>query len=262
MERIEKIACLSKSIMLFLSIICLQVIGLGLVSLIAPEIGLNMDKQEHVMIVSCIISVVYMLWVTFWYRMVEKDWVIVKQDIPFRLWVASLGLGVGACITFSFLLGILRQFIPDVLLQQYNDTVSGFTKITPVVLLYTVVLGPAAEEFVFRGMLIRQMRKSFTMNEAIVFQACLFGVYHLDVIQGIYAVIMGIILGKIYQKTGGLQVTIFTHILFNSTSYLLQILLKHSGKNNEAMSWGVFLAGAFLFVFALWYNKKSEKVGG
>lgn len=259
MIRIEKIVCLSKSILLFLSILCIQVIGLGAVSLIVPDVGLDMNNNEKVMIVSCIICVMCMLWVALWYRMVEKDRVITRKKVALGDWVVSIGLGIGSCIFFSYLLGVLQQFIPESFIQQYKDTIDGFTKITPLVLLYVALLGPVAEEFIFRGMLLRQMSKSFSMNGAIFFQACLFAVYHLNLLQGIYALLMGIVLGKIYQKTKALQVTILTHIIFNSTTYVLQVILEHAGKHSNLISYIISALGAIIFLVALWYNRTSEK---
>jgi len=65
---------------------------------------------------------------------------------------------------------------------------------------------------------LKKVVPSFT---AIILQAIIFGIYHLNPVQGVYAALLGIVLGTVAEKTRSIWTAILVHVSFNSISTLL-----------------------------------------
>lgn len=79
-----------------------------------------------------------------------------------------------------------------------------------------IVVGPIAEELLFREAIAGEMlRRGANPWVAIVVSAIAFGVIHLNLAQGLYALPMGLLFGIIYYKTGNIVLTSFLHIFNN-----------------------------------------------
>jgi len=103
---------------------------------------------------------------------------------------------------------------------------SGFV---PIIFAVSVS-APLFEEIIFRGIILNDFKKVFPAWAAILVQAILFGFFHGNLIQGIYATILGIILGFIYYKYRSIWAVILLHFSYNTTSLLLDQWL-HSNLN-------------------------------
>ncbi len=117
----------------------------------------------------------------------------------------------------AFLTGISAAFFPK-WMDFYENMMesAGFSQEPSLLLvLYAVLLGPIAEELIFRGVTLSSARKALPLWAANLFQAFLFGVFHMNVIQGIYAFFIGLFLGYICGRGGSVWLSIFLHILFN-----------------------------------------------
>lgn len=93
---------------------------------------------------------------------------------------------------------------------------AGFNNYTSFVIsLYALLLGPITEELVFRGITFHAAKQYLSVPIAITLQAFLFGVFHKNMIQGIYAFALGLGLGYIMYLYDDILLTILVHILFN-----------------------------------------------
>lgn len=99
-----------------------------------------------------------------------------------------------------------------------------FDRISPVVVLYVSVLGPIIEEYIFRWKLLNRLRP-LGEKGAILFSALMFGLLHGNLSQILYATAIGVVLGYVAVKTGRLKYNCLLHILINSYSTLLVLLL-------------------------------------
>lgn len=84
---------------------------------------------------------------------------------------------------------------------------------------------PIFEELLLRGIVFNKLRENMNLNLAIIIQALIFGVYHGNMLQFIYASILGIFLGLTYVWTDSLWAPIIIHIFFNSSSLILSKIL-------------------------------------
>ena len=91
-------------------------------------------------------------------------------------------------------------------------------------LLTTGILAPIVEEIAFRRGIQKNMSEKFNPTVGIIVSALVFGVMHGNLFQGVFAALMGIILGVVYHKTNNLWYTTIIHIVNNSASVLITLL--------------------------------------
>jgi membrane protease YdiL (CAAX protease family) len=92
-------------------------------------------------------------------------------------------------------------------------------------LLLALAVGPALnEELWFRGFLGRGLVGRYGPMIGILVTSVLFGVFHLNLVQGLYAVMLGLALHLIYRATRSLWVPILVHFVFNSVGVSLAYL--------------------------------------
>lgn len=100
----------------------------------------------------------------------------------------------------------------------FNTYMQNATIINTIVIsIQVIIIGPIIEELIFRKLLLGKLLEKFSNRpiKAIVYSALIFGIVHLNIIQGVAAFGGGIILGLIYYYTKSIKATIFAHILNN-----------------------------------------------
>lgn len=95
-------------------------------------------------------------------------------------------------------------------------------------LLFTVVLAPVCEELMFRKTVI-DCTAVYGEKLSILFSALLFGFFHANLYQFFYAVLIGLLLGYAYTRTGKLWVTVLLHAAVNFCGTLPLLLEKYTG---------------------------------
>lgn len=91
---------------------------------------------------------------------------------------------------------------------------SVFTEPSILMLVVTVILAPIVEELTFRYFVFNKIRK-YGDKAAIITTAVLFGLFHMNFEQFIYATAIGLVFGYIVSKTGYVRYTIMIHMLVN-----------------------------------------------
>lgn len=139
-----------------------------------------------------------------------------RRSLPDGLLTVAAGFtsSVGLNILFS-LSGAAQQ------LESYQSVAKDQYAVPLLVgiLLYGIV-SPLAEEVVFRGILFNRMRKDFPPGMAILLSGVLFGLYHGNMVQGIYGTLMGVLMAYLYERMGRFEIPCLFHMTANLTVYL------------------------------------------
>lgn len=90
--------------------------------------------------------------------------------------------------------------------------------------LIPAVIGPIVEELIFRKLMIDRLH-NYGETAVIVFSALCFGLFHGNLTQFLYASCVGLFLGYVYCKTGKVIYTMIMHILLNTISASVMLLL-------------------------------------
>ena len=140
------------------------------------------------------------------------------------LWVALFSLGT--IIPLSFLYEQLG-------IEMDENTQQIFTSLMKEPWGYVAVgiLAPLAEEVVFRGAILRTLLGIMSKKNhwvAIFISAALFGLAHFNEAQFINALLMGLLLGWMYYRTGSLVPGILLHWVNNTMAYVLTNIMPQS----------------------------------
>lgn len=175
-----------------------------------------------------------------------------------------LGIAIlipGAQYASSYICGVIQIIIPS-WMEQYEEllkTAGLDNAITPVLLLYSVILAPICEELIFRGVTLNSIKRALPFWAANIFQAVLFGAFHMNWVQGIYAFTIGLILGYICEKGGSIYCSILFHILFNFWGTVISQLLPSEGSTLMAIISFPVTIISFALGFMLFHAKAGAR---
>jgi len=98
-------------------------------------------------------------------------------------------------------------------------------------LVLVVIVAPFVEEFLFRKVLIDRVRV-YGDKVAILLSGILFGVFHGNIFQVVYATLLGMILAYVYLKTSKILYCIGLHMAINIIGGALPLLLMRGADMN------------------------------
>lgn len=84
----------------------------------------------------------------------------------------------------------------------------------------TCVLVPIAEEFLFRRLIFKVLRKWLSFTLAMMISAILFGFYHGNLVQFVYATLCGLALAYLYEHFQNIVAPIVAHMVMNLVAVL------------------------------------------
>ncbi|MFW6072375.1 MAG: CPBP family intramembrane glutamic endopeptidase [Thermoplasmatota archaeon] len=148
--------------------------------------------------------------------------------VPFEVPSKSnlIYIGVGILVTLITALGLLQlQSMLDLMSKSIIQEVVENNPIILIVLaILSVVLVAPSEELLFRGAVQGRLRENFGPYASILTASLLFGSLHLlnftgsilpTLMSAFIIVIIGGILGWLYEKTENLAVPILVHAMYN-----------------------------------------------
>ncbi len=105
----------------------------------------------------------------------------------------------------------------------------AFERASPLVWVLSVVviggLAPVAEELLFRGFLLPVFARRWGAAVGIGISALMFGITHGDLLQGSFAVLVGLYLGWLATKSGSIRWAIAAHAVNNASA----VIVSHVG---------------------------------
>lgn len=126
--------------------------------------------------------------------------------------------------------GIVNNYLFSIVLSLIGKFTSGYWNVIKVFynqdlfleIIALCVLGPAVEELVYRGFVYQRLRESCSEGKAAVWSSLLFGLLHFNLVQCVYAFVLGLLLAHIIYKTGSLLTAAAAHMAANLVSVLWQ----------------------------------------
>lgn len=174
---------------------------------------------------TAVMHVVYVLVFGLWYRR------LVKRSEE------QIGKMAIKDFVILFLIGILIQLVMSLALTyilplfetieaQYNKLLDSMELgQNALSFIVTVLVAPIGEEFIFRGVTMELGKRHLPFHVLNVLQALLFGLYHMNIVQGIYAFLLGIVLGLVLKRYQNIKACIWLHMAINFAGNALPALL-------------------------------------
>ena len=91
----------------------------------------------------------------------------------------------------------------------------------PLEILLFLFLAPLSEEFLFRGIFYRRLRTLCRPVPAVLTGALVFALFHGNLLQGLYAFLLGILLLYVYETSHSLLAPIVLHTAANLASLVM-----------------------------------------
>lgn len=155
-----------------------------------------------------------------WFWKLQRETWKKKQDtadLTWKAWLRILIFGIVLQLAGILFLMLVQMFTPE-LMENHRQVMESLGMFSPSFLsvLYTAVLAPVTEELLFRGLTMKILSREFPFWMANMIQAFYFGLVHGNVVQGIYAFLIGLLLGLLLKKYGRLRACIACHAVVNT----------------------------------------------
>lgn len=212
--------------------------------------------------ISAAIGIVDIVVFSIWLKKQKKSGdILVKADkLDAKGIVLILILGVCIQISLSIILTVISNLRPD-WFDGYGELIDSLGMgNTFISFLYVGLVAPIAEELIFRGVTFNKARKYMPFLAANFVQALLFGIYHMNLIQGLYAFAMGLSFGLI-RRAYSLIGAILLHMTVNIAGMTLDYILPEQILNNHiAVSILFLLTGAAVTAILLYAGKQVKNI--
>lgn len=233
----------------------IEIIFNAVLRLFVHGMGEKAHLSQYVFVANFILKVVTLVVFGLWYKISSKkriEKVNYRETLRPQITICLVGIGLFGQYVMGFVMAIFRLLTPSIF--------DGYEKITqavslnnghPIAMLILVgLLGPIAEEVLFRGVIYGKLRDVFSVAQAAILSGAIFGIYHKNIVQAIYATLFGILLAVIYERTHTLWGAIVTHMMFNLSSYLLVWVTNVLQKFGN-VTFALFLLGLYAVSFVI-----------
>lgn len=120
---------------------------------------------------------------------------------------------------------IQERFFPEVF-EKYKDMVEMSGMGTDFLMLISAsCLAPVGEELLCRGVTLMYFRKSVPFWIANIIQSLIFGIMHMNWVQGTYAFLIGLILGYAVKKYNSIIPSVMIHFFVNTVTSVITAVL-------------------------------------
>lgn len=115
---------------------------------------------------------------------------------------------------------------------------------------------PVAEELLFRGIIYNFLKRMTMRKYAVLISAFVFGIYHMNMVQGAYAFLMAMLIIYAYEYFGDFKMPVIIHIISNVLAYSLSYT---ELAVNGFVNWPVCVVFLALAAGALFLLKKQKR---
>ncbi len=170
-----------------------------------------LSHLDTISVVSAIITVVIFWFIAFFRkRPLEQELGLYKVSFTSLCSVSAIAIAAGYVISLIF------SFIPERWLTGYNEQMTSMLDAeSSLMFVATVVVAPIVEEITFRAMMYGALSRAMPSWVAMLLSSFIFGAAHGNIIQGIYAFSLGMLLVWIYYRFGSVIPCIMLHMVFN-----------------------------------------------
>ena len=173
--------------------------------------------------------------IPIYYWMYKKDFKKageVKRNIPMsnKDYIAIIVSGAALAVAMNNIIAITPLPYIFTGYEAPNEVIFGGGIFLQI--LGAGIFACAVEELSLRGITYLRMKRYWGKRKAMIFSAIVFGLYHMNVVQAVYAFVLGLFFAWLYERYDSLWAPIIAHMSAN----LLIIVLGSSEVVNNAMS--------------------------
>ncbi|GKX30617.1 hypothetical protein SH1V18_30970 [Vallitalea longa] len=141
------------------------------------------------------------------------------KGLSIKMVIICIICGIGINISIDGILTLINIYD---LVPKYEQLMTSISNNEFYATIICVgILSPIFEELLYRGIILNKLRTGFSVFGAVMIQAIFFGIGHMNLVQGTYAFLIGIIFGYVVIWTGSLYSSIILHITINVLSAVI-----------------------------------------
>lgn len=236
------------------AVLMVFIIGFAVLGAAGPQTDdIELAMGNSWLIASALTCADVLLLLLFWRRRYTRNWI--EYGYTYGEEFSSGKLALWAVV------GAVGCLLLDIMVQEYvpipveSDLGEWFEMLfdNPLGILSVCLIGPLAEEAIFRGAIERRLLETnWSPWFAIVISALLFAVAHGNYAQGATAIMMGCLSGWIYYRTRSIWPTFLIHAVNNTTAVIAALSIPESMVDEASETLGVPLSiGIPLIVLSL-----------
>lgn len=180
-----------------------------------------------------------------------------STELKDYVFIGWLGISLGICLSVAVsIFGISEQ---DEAFKQVNELIESQPFWLKIVSVGIII--PIQEELMYRGLIYKNIEQRYNHIKAAVISSMVFAVMHMNLSQGIYAFLMGLVLAFIYQKTKN----IYACITFHCSANIFAVFVS-TNTVNEFLMENMYLVPAVLlcmivsaYVIILYLHKEYRR---
>lgn len=200
----------------------------------------GIPEKPRILLVTALVALFMVGVVENFGRKLSLSYLQMGSRLPQRgsLWKTMLtGLAVAAAgvVFFTGYILAIKQFLPEVYLKlaavksdgylsSLVDWGATFTPAGVLALTLGMLLLVAAEELLFRGLILNYLLREETRAKAVVLSSLLFALMHLRPVSLLPVFVFGLLLAGAYLRTGSLLASLTGHFIYNISLVLLDPL--------------------------------------
>lgn len=175
-------------------------------------------------------------------------------------WAYLIILSISSCIALNYWIAMsgLREMFQG--FDEVAETIYGGNLLEEF--LAVILAAPVVEELLFRGLVYRGFRRLWNQRTAMLAASLFFGIYHRNVLQAVYAFLIGILLIYVYETFETIAAPVVFHIAANAVSVLTTECLDMSWLLDNPMAelaFTVFFTGMGVLAFLLLQRRRSAR---
>ena len=177
----------------------------------------------------------------------------VLQNVSYAKYLLVIPFSFIGMMVCNFLATFALNALPDSFTKSYDSAAAAIYSGDKVSMVIAVaIVGPILEELLFRGVVYNRIKDMFNPVVAIISSAIIFGIFHMNWVQGIYASTLGILLAYLYYKYKTIYASIIMHMTCNTISLIATFLSKEGVKGAAKGTEKVQITSAMLSSFLVY----------
>ncbi len=159
-----------------------------------------------------------------------------KKRMGLKKWLVILIIAFGCMYIGSYIGNFVMAYLSEVMGYDYGNALNTLIDDNAlwITAIFTVIVAPIGEEFVFRKLIIDRTQK-YGAFVSVGLSALMFGLMHGNFYQFFYCFALGLILGYMYYSTGKLHLTIAMHAAINFVGGILTSFLQPVAEGLETL---------------------------
>ena len=190
----------------------------------------------------------------------------VPYKVPAAIFTGLLCFATGVAFNVGFVNLMSLIPIPESWIEANNESVGAVLSGNIwVAIIATSVIAPVAEELIFRGVFYNMLRDALPLRRRLAVLisgftvSVFFGIYHGNILQGLYTFLFSILLVIIYERTGSIWGPVLVHAGFNSSWILELFAARVFEEKNAAVNGAIFIGVALALLCGLFLLTKYCK---